>query len=239
MLPIGSGSGHAGWVPLPRRVAVAAVATVSLTGAALLHAAPQKADHGLKADHRLYAIGDSWAAGLYADPTHALLQDAADDLDMTAVVDGQSGSGYLAAPGSTSTYPDRAGRIPAGTAADVVVVQGGSNDDSSDLGALPAAVARTVAGIRASMPAVPIVLLGPGPDPWPVTDVQFKVDRIIGEAAARLHVRYISPLQEGWFTSGDVDDILDPATHHPTVAGDEILGARLAADLRPHPRRRG
>ncbi len=112
-------------------------------------------------------------------------------------------------------------------------MQGGSNDDEADLTALPAAVDATVADLRRALPHAAIVLLGPGPDPWPVTGVQRKVDEIIVTEAHRLHVRAISPLQEGWFTAADVDDIIDPVTHHPTAAGDEILGARLAADLRP------
>lgn len=222
----GRRTGHSGEVPLLPRVAIAALAAASLTGAAALAApAPHTA--------RIYAIGDSWAAGLYADPAHALVQDAAEDLGTTAVVDGQSGSGYLSAPGRTSPYPDRAARIPAGTDADLVLVQGGSNDDGQDLTALPGAVLRTVAAVRAAVPRATIVLLGPGPDPWPVTAVQRSVDRILGAEAARLHVRYVSPLRERWFTAADVDDIIDPVTRHPTVAGDEILGARLADDLKP------
>lgn len=207
--------------------------SVALTGAALAQPA---------ASYRsVYAIGDSWAAGLYSDPAHALIQDAADDLGATATVDGESGSGYLAHPGRTRTYPDRAQRIPAGTDADLVIVQGGSNDDRADLDALPAAIARTVAAIRRALPHASVVLLGPGPDPWPVTDRQREVDRRIVAAAARLHVRAVSPLQEGWFTAGDVDDILDPVTAHPTVQGDAVLGAQLAADLRTdrHGRGRG
>ncbi|HEY8319434.1 MAG TPA: SGNH/GDSL hydrolase family protein [Amnibacterium sp.] len=217
------------------RIVIAAVAATALTGADLARAAPAEAGG------RLYAIGDSWAAGYGADPIHALLQDAADDLGMTAVVDGEGGSGYLTAPPGTRTYPQRAASVPAGTAADIVVVQGGSNDDLADLGALPAAVDATIEGVHRSLPHAAIVLLGPGPDPWPVTAVQLRVDRIIAAEAGRLHVRYVSPLREGWFTGQDIDTIIDPVTLHPSVAGDEILGARFAADLRPlhhrHPAR--
>ncbi|MGN6741692.1 MAG: SGNH/GDSL hydrolase family protein [Amnibacterium sp.] len=212
-------------MPLIPKAAVAGLVSLALTGAATLHGSPAGAG-------RIYAIGDSWAAGAFADPAHALIQDAADDLGMSAVVDGESGSGYLHAPGGTSPYPDRAARIPLGTEADLVILQGGSNDDPDDLSALPGAVTRTVVGVRETLPHARIVMLGPGPDPWPVTAVQTRVDRILAAAAARLHVRYISPLQEGWFTAADVDDIIDPVTHHPTVNGDAVLGARLADDLR-------
>jgi len=227
---------HSVSVPLLSRIgpAAAVTVTVTVTGAALAYGIPAPGPGTIA------AIGDSWAAGLYADPAHALIQDAARDLGMTAEVDGESGSGYLAAPLGTSPYPDRAARIPAGADPGLVIVQGGSNDDSSDLDALPAAVDRTVAGIRAARPRATIVLLGPGPDPWPVTAVQRHVDAIIGAEAARLRVLFISPMTEGWFTAGDVDDVIDPVTHHPTVAGDVVLGAKLAADLpqRDRPARR-
>jgi hypothetical protein len=216
---------HPWRVPLVPKAAVAGLVSLALTGAAALHGSPAGAG-------RIYAIGDSWAAGAYADPAHALIQDAADDLGMSAVVDGESGSGYLHAPGSTSPYPDRATRIPLGTEADLVILQGGSNDDPDDLSGLPGAVTRTVAGVRRALPHARIVLLGPGPDPWPVTALQTRVDRILAATAARLHLRYISPLQEGWFTASDIDEIIDPVTHHPTVNGDAVLGARLAQDLR-------
>lgn len=211
-------------MPLLPRVLIPVVVSVALTGAALVHPATSFGS--------IYAIGDSWAAGLYSDPAHALIQDAADDLGATVTVDGESGSGYLAAPGGTRAYPDRAARIPAGTDADLVIIQGGSNDDSADLDALPGAVARTVAAVRHALPHATVVLLGPGPDPWPVTGLQREVDRRIVAEAARLGVRAVSPLQEGWFTAGDVDEIIDPVTAHPTVEGDAVLGADLAADLR-------
>ncbi len=215
---------HAESVQLAARVVTPMLVSVALTGAAL--AQPTSGSRSV------YAIGDSWAAGLYADPAHALIQDAADDLGATATVDGESGSGYLVAPPGRSTYPARARRIPPGTDADLVIVQGGSNDDRADLRALPGAVEQTVDGIRHALPDAAIVLLGPGPDPWPVTGLQRTVDTIIGAEAARLGVRAVSPLREGWFTAGDVDELIDPVTAHPTVEGDAVLGADLAGDLR-------
>jgi lysophospholipase L1-like esterase len=185
----------------------------------------------------MYVLGDSWSAGLHADPDHTLAQDAAEDLGMDAIVDAQSGTGYLAAPLGTETYPERATAAGAQAPVRVVVLQGGSNDDHADLRALPRAVAGTVAAARRAFPHAAVVLLGPGPDPWPITGLQRAVDRILARTAARVHAPYISPMREGWFTGATVHRIIDPDNDHPTVEGDRILGARLAADLRPllHP----
>jgi hypothetical protein len=55
---------------------------------------------------------------------------------------------------------------------------------------------------------------------------------VLEQEADREGVPYISPRAEGWFTSSTVHTVIDRATDHPTVQGDEILGRRLADDLR-------
>ncbi len=180
----------------------------------------------------MYLIGDSWSAGLYADPEHTLAQDAAEDLGLQAIVNAQSGTGYVDAPFGTETYAQRAAEIPAGTSAELIVLQGGSNDDGTDPAALLAAVAQTVTAARRAIPGAAVVLLGPGPDPWPVTASQTVVDDVLRLDAIQQHVPYISPMQEGWFTGSNVAAIIDPITGHPTIGGDETLGQRLANDLR-------
>jgi hypothetical protein len=180
----------------------------------------------------LYLIGDSWSAGLYADPEHTLAQDAAEDLGLQSIVNAQSGTGYVDAPFGTETYAKRAAEIPAGTGAELVVLQGGSNDDGTAPATLLTAVARSVTAARHAIPGAAVVLLGPGPDPWPVTASQTAVDDVLRLDANQQHVPYISPMQEGWFTSSNVAAIIDPITGHPTIGGDETLGRRLANDLR-------
>jgi hypothetical protein len=112
------------------------------------------------------------------------------------------------------------------------VIQGGSNDDADDLGALPKAVTATIDAVERTLPGARIVLLGPGPDPWPVTPTQRAVDALLARTAAREDVTYLSPMREGWFTSATIDRIIDPGNAHPTVAGQAILGHLLAQDLR-------
>jgi hypothetical protein len=76
------------------------------------------------------------------------------------------------------------------------------------------------------------VILGPGPDPWPITGRQRAVDTALAQEAAREGVPYISPMREGWFTAANISTIIDPANAHPTVRGHELLGRLLADDLR-------
>lgn len=178
----------------------------------------------------MHVLGDSWAAGLHADARHALGQEAARLLGLGVTVDAVSGTGYLNAAGDR-TYLQRAKSTAVSTAR-VVVVQGGSNDDGSDLTRLAGAVETTVAALRTRFPDARFLLLGPGPDPLPLTPVQWRVDRIIAGAASAAGVAYASMLQEGWIPAEHAAAVIDPHNHHPTVAGQRYLGLRLAAALR-------
>jgi lysophospholipase L1-like esterase len=180
----------------------------------------------------MVVLGDSWSAGYDADPAHTLAQDAADDLGMTSTVDAQSGTGYLTAPPGTQPYPQRAAALALDDTARLVVLQGGSNDDGADPDSLSTAVSETVSAARRAFPRAQVVILGPGPDPWPITDRQRAVDTALGKEAARQAVPYISPMREGWFTAASIHTIIDPANAHPTLQGHELLGRLLAHDLR-------
>jgi hypothetical protein len=212
------------------RAGAALLATAALTAAPV--GAPVDARTIGPHPGAMYVLGDSWSAGAYADPAHTLAQDAADDLGMPSIVDAQSGTGYLSAPPGTESYPERATAVSIDTPVRVVVIQGGSNDVDDDIRALPKAVGDTIAAVRRALPHAQVVLLGPGPDPWPVTASQRAVDAVLEKEADRAGAPYISPLREGWFTGANVGSIIDPGTEHPTVHGDELLGRRLAADLR-------
>ncbi len=181
---------------------------------------------------RLVVVGDSWAAGLHADPRHALGQVAAADLDWSAEVDAVSGTGYLNDAGGGGTYATRLERVAGPSRARIVVLQGGSNDDRQDLEALPAGVEAALGAATSRFPEARRVLVGPGPDPAPVTGMQRRVDRILQRTAAEGDVPYISVLQLGWIPPTDPARIIDPRTRHPTAAGQRYLGHRLSAALR-------
>jgi lysophospholipase L1-like esterase len=204
-----------------RRAAVLAplAALVALTGAARCGAA-------------LYVVGDSWAAGRYADPRRALAQVAAARLRWRVEVDALSGTGYVNGAATGTSYVDRLARLAPRPHVDVVVVQGGSNDRSQPADRFEAAVAETIDLLRSRFPNARPVLLGPGPDPLPVTEDQLAVDRRLARLAAARAVPYVSMLREGWIADDDRHRVLDRGNHHPTVRGQAYLGRRLERTLR-------
>ncbi|MBW4042430.1 MAG: SGNH/GDSL hydrolase family protein [Acidobacteria bacterium] len=177
----------------------------------------------------IHLIGDSWAAGLHADPANALGQVAARAIGWPITVDAVSGTGYLNDAGAM-TYLQRA-EGASGTER-LVILQGGSNDDDEDLGVLAAAVTATITALQRRFPQARVLVLGPGPDPAPVTARQWAVDALIAEAAQDTGVAWVSMLHERWIPAEHLDAVIDPANHHPTISGQQYLGLRLAAAIR-------
>jgi lysophospholipase L1-like esterase len=206
---------------LTRRGALATVVAV-----AALATAPSRTPRTLA------VIGDSWAAGLYADPARALGQIAAARLGWAVTVDAVSGTGYLIGADVEQSYVDRVTDMPTRLGVDVVVLQGGSNDRTEPLETLDDAVRQTLGLVEARFPGARRMMLGPGPDPLPLTEDQRAVDQLLARTAAAKSVDYVSMLQERWITQTSHARALDPGNEHPTVAGQRYLGRRLAAALR-------
>ncbi|MDP9028123.1 MAG: SGNH/GDSL hydrolase family protein [Actinomycetota bacterium] len=189
----------------------------------------------------MYVIGDSWTTGYGADPSRTWAQDAARELGLHLETDAAGGTGYLNGAGvDGGTYVQRALAMPAGAHPDLIVLQGGSNDVTENLAGLRQAVEATVAAIRARSGATRIVILGPGLDVQPEPSTYRTVDAALAAVARSDHIPYISMLQEGWITDSNFQEIIDPATGHPSVRGHAYLASRFTKDvagttLWPHP----
>jgi len=181
---------------------------------------------------RAYFFGDSWTEGQVARRGRGFPYVTSELLGWTAEVDGVGGTGYLRAHRpSTQTYPVRAAAIPAGTEADIVIVEGGLNDQCGDLALLKPAVRRTIDALQARFPGKPVVVLGPAPRTLPVPAALRQVDLLLRDACRNAGVPYISPIKREWITGLNFRDIIDPVTKHPTTAGHAYLGGRLAVAL--------
>jgi lysophospholipase L1-like esterase len=192
---------------------------------------------------RAYFFGDSWTEGQVARRGRGFPFVTSELLGWTPTVDGVGSTGYLShwRP-STLPYPVRAAAIPAGTKADVVILEGGLNDRTMPLSGLRAAVRETITTLRAKFPGAPIVVLGPAANTLPVPATVRQVDRLVAQASADEGAPYISPIQREWLTGLNFRDVIDAPSHHPTTAGHAYLGGRLAValqDLMTHPQDAG
>lgn len=178
---------------------------------------------------RAYFLGDSWTAGVSATEGRGFPQVASEMLGWRPTVDGVGGTGFLRTyvPG-TDTIPVRAQKIRGGVTTDVVILEGGLNDQQSDLTPLESTIVKTVKTLRQKFPGAPIIVLGPGATSLPLTPVLARVDRIEKAAAGEAKAVYISPIEEHWFTEANIASLMDPATYHPNTVGHAYFGGRLA-----------
>jgi lysophospholipase L1-like esterase len=184
---------------------------------------------------RCVMIGDSFTDGTGADAGFTSLPYVMADVlgwDMWAV--GRGGTGYTQ-PGAFVKFRDRVQADVIAHSPNVVIVAGGLNDDLAGLGAEAALL---YAAIRAGLPGSRLIVLSPAA-PRSV-DVSEKT-AALAAAAMAAGAEYID--QTSWLTgTGDVggpngtgnSDIYVGADHtHPTQAGHDYLGVRLAHAIQP------
>jgi lysophospholipase L1-like esterase len=148
---------------VPRRLVavVAVVAAVVVAAGAWALIGPGARGPGGDAPSIAF-FGDSLTEGIGAPSGRGYAWQTAELLDWpVAVVDGVSGSGFLA-PGRGRPMPERVAAVVASDP-DVVVVAGGTNDafQGYDAAAIQAAATDVLTGLRAGLPDATIVVLGP------------------------------------------------------------------------------
>ena len=111
---------------------------------------------------------------------------------------------------------------------DVVVVQAGSNDVGS--GATPAAIAANAVSllttIRAGLPAATLYVLGIFWHEAPAA-AYIAADAAV-RAAVTPYARFLGPMADGWIADGNKGIYIWDGIH-PTQAGHDYLGTRLAS----------
>ena len=181
------------------------------------------------ADVSMYVIGDSWSSGFMADPARTAPIVAAATLGWGVTMNAVGGTGYVVVHRPhTSSFPQRAARIPTGQSAQVVLLQGSTNDETAPTAK---AIGTTVALLRIRFPHATVVMLGPGLRTVADGAHVGELDSAMSKKAAALGVPYISMIRRGWISSTNLAYVIDPTTSHPTVAGDAYLGGRLADAL--------
>ena len=179
---------------------------------------------------RVLVIGDSWTAGMSADPGKSWPELLAEQTGWQIHRDGQSGTGFAAnLSGHGLPFPVRAARL-GGQAPALVIVEGGINDSPGR--ALTSGIRKTVALVRAAYPGTPVVIIGPGTAGWPINDRIKTVDKTIRTEAKRLHVPYISPVKGWWITPNNYRWFINRDTMHPTNWGHAVYAARALAAIR-------
>lgn len=182
---------------------------------------------------RVLIFGDSYTEGWGATPkTQGYAYRVGEALQWDVVVDGVGGSGYLATgTQNEGRYLTRLKDAPAGPF-DLVVLQGGSNDEALPTNKLRPAVAATVAEVHRRYPGARLVMMGPialyGGRP-PLRDA---VNGLLREYASSQGVPFLDPMAKQWFVRGEGPTMANPANGHPNNVGYARIAERFVAEIR-------
>jgi lysophospholipase L1-like esterase len=183
--------------------------------------------------HRLLVVGASYTQGLGAEPpTNGYAYLVGQMLDWPTTVAGASGTGFInPGAGHQGTYGERIAKIPALPAPGLVIVQCGRNDIGYPPPEEQAAVASTIAQIRARFPHAEVVFLGSIPGVAPPTPGIHAIENLLREQAAIARVPFIDPVREGWITKGDGPRYTGLVANHPNNAGYAFIARRVVENL--------
>lgn len=185
------------------------------------------------AEPRLAFLGDSLTEGIGAPPERGYAWQTAEQLGWpVAVIDGVSGSGYVA-PGDGRPMPERVAPVIA-AGPDVVVVSGGTNDafQGYPASAVGEAASALLDALRAGLPEADIMVVGPFPTSLEALSGGDDVRAAIRDAALARGLDFVdawelvagTPLDTGqWYLS---DDGL-----HPNELGHQAMAEALAGRL--------
>lgn len=194
--------------------------------------APLKLEPGTKA----VFFGDSWTAGYASEPsTRGFAYRTGDALRLDYEVDANgSGTGYLnPGPENNGTYATRLGKRPTDPSVNLMVLQGGLNDQGQELSRFVDEARRTIELAEAKFPKAQIVIMGPiSPTPRAGDDLM-TIDAALRGLSEAKSLHYISGHRNRWITDANFAQVIDvEKASHPSTAGHVYLADKVADALR-------
>ncbi|QHC59347.1 SGNH/GDSL hydrolase family protein [Rathayibacter sp. VKM Ac-2760] len=189
----------------------------------------------LPAQPRVLVFGDSYTAGFGAtdpetDGFARVLPRYLPGWDLA--VEGVGSTGYLKAGNDgQGTFLQRIERLSYGDEFQLVVLQGGSNDQNVENAGLAEAVDATVTALRSRFPSAQLVMLGPVSVSTNSNANKRYVNAVLQEYARENSIQFISPLFERWFPTESQDEWVNIDVGHPNTAGYDHMAQELATDL--------
>lgn len=192
-------------------------------------------------DPRVVFFGDSWTAGQSSsDPERrgyvAQVARMRPAWQVRAIPDGHY-TGYLAeGPEKTGPYIKRLKALPVDKRANVLVMQGGLNDEAPYAEVSPldynGAVRQTLDVASKRFPNAQIVIVGPlSPVHAGGTPALYSINDRLKFEAIRAKLPMVSPYDQRWFPDEDSLEKYVAADSHPNDAGHAYFAKRLLASL--------
>ncbi|RFA13938.1 hypothetical protein B7R22_09885 [Subtercola boreus] len=218
-----------------RRLILAILLALALTSCSSSTPVPGSAptDVASEAQPDVLILGDSYTAGEGAEnPTDGYAYRVGPALGWHVTVDGVGGTGYVNPNHAMGNYRTRLAASGYGDTFDIVLIEGGTNDQGASADGFSAAVDDTLAAFGQRFPSARIILLGLFSWEDAITPEKSAVNSALRAAADSHGLEFVDPLTGRWFTASDRATLINPANDHPNAAGYEVMAARLVDDLR-------
>lgn len=201
----------------------------SVSGAPLINPKPQK----------IFVIGDSYTEGTAQGGVGeknwtnlAWRQLRRENIDIMSIVSGRGGSGYVTRGNAGTTFGQEVRRLmePGDDDEDIVMIFGGSNDETALPESVTASVRETLSDVRARTRKAKLIVVGPvwpGPNPSPEI---LQIRDIVRAEAEKTNATFVDPIADGWFIAEP--QLIGEDGVHPTDVGHVYMSERLLPVIR-------
>ncbi|MGI3783895.1 MAG: SGNH/GDSL hydrolase family protein [Janthinobacterium lividum] len=187
----------------------------------------------LPAHPRVLIMGDSYTEGWGADPeSRGFSYQIAQPLGWRLTRDGIGSTGFVdAGLQDQGNYPTRLSRHPR-DAYDLVILQGGTNDEKLSTAEISAGLDRSVEVVRERYPSAQLVVMGPvAPYGTPSAD-RAKLNLALVDYTHARSIPYINAVAEHWFQIGEWRTLVDERKGHPNNDGYVRVAEHVVQDMR-------
>lgn len=182
---------------------------------------------------RVLIFGDSYTAGEgAADATEGYAYRMGPAMGWDVTVDGVGGTGYVNTSRGKGAYLDRLAASDYTDSFDIVLIEGGTNDQGTPATIFSAAVDDTLTVFADRFPRARIIMLGLFSWERSIASKKTAVNTALRAAAAARGFEFVDSLTEKWFTASDTGTLINSENNHPNADGYAIMAARLTDDLR-------
>lgn len=207
------------------------VAWAASDGAAPAPRKPRLLD--LPARPRVLLMGDSYTQGWGAEPmTEGFAYHVAAPLGWQLTRDGIGATGYRK-PGAKQegTYAQRLWRHPA-DAYDLVILQGGSNDEKYAEADIASSVELTFRTVRQRYPSARLVVMEPVLLYGSAYPSHVRLAQVLATSTSQHSLLVIDPVAEQWFVKGGDPALINQAKGHPNNAGYARIAQLFVRDIK-------
>jgi acyl-CoA thioesterase I len=222
---------------MKRALAIIVAITIAMTVAVTAGAGPASANTGSELrpvrNHNLLIVGASYTAGWGAtNPRDDYAERLAAELGWPTEITAEPGAGYLSRGNNGhDSFRQQIASLPSSLRPGLVIIQGGRDDIGQPAAKERAAVAATIAAIRAKFGDPQIVMVGDIPATVPVASNAVATNNLIAQIAMHEHAVFIDPIREHWMTRADARAFRSHIPGHPNNAGHAYIAQRLLMDL--------